>query len=41
MKNFTQDDLQPSEMTLQTIRTIAHYYPKTIMRDEEQALCWN
>lgn len=41
MKNFTQDDLQPSEQTLQIIRTIARYYPKVTMTVAEQSLCWN
>jgi len=41
MKNFTPEDYQPSEITLQVIRTIAHCYPSPNMSEEEQNLCWN
>lgn len=41
MKNFTPEDLQPSELTLQIIRTIARNYPTLDMTEQEQAICWN
>ena len=41
MKNFTPEDFQPSELTLQIIRTIARNYPTLDMTEEEKAVCWN
>lgn len=42
MKNFTPEDYQqPSELTLQIIRTIARNYPTLDMTEQEQAICWN
>lgn len=41
MQHFTPDEFNPSEMTLNILRTIARNYPTTTMTDAQRQQCWN